>query len=172
MSALTDLLNTPTVSRIRRNHALEHATVHLLSQRAPGLRLAGHSDARGFWIVGEVDTEHMAAAVTEALERLRRGERHLAIHPHCGTNLVTNGVIAGGFASLAWVAGGSRTGSRIDRLLLAVLLALLGLFVSLPLGYRLQQSVTTEGNPGELRVVQVLRSVQGNLTAHRITTAG
>ena len=160
------------IATVRRNHALEHATVHLLSQRTPGLRLAGHSDARGFWIVGEVDTEHMAAAVTEALERLRRGERHLALHPHCGTNLVANGVVAGAFASLAWVGGGSRRGNRIDRGLFAMLLALLGLFVSLPLGYRLQRSVTTDGNPGDLRVVQVLRATQRSLTAHRITTAG
>jgi len=169
---INNVLNAPTISRVRRNHALEHATVHLLNQRMPGLALAGHSDPGGFWIIGEVDTEHMAAAVTEALERLRSGERHLAIHPHCGTNLVTNAVVAGGFASLAWIGGGTRKGSRMDRILFSILLALAGLFVSLPLGYRIQQRITTDGNPRDLRVVQVLRSQQGNFAAHRITTEG
>jgi hypothetical protein len=51
-------------------------------------------------------------------------------------------------------------------------LALAGLFIALPLGHRLQERVTTNGDPGNLRVVQVLRTTQGNLNAHRITTEG
>ena len=29
------ILDTPVISRIRRNHALEHATINILSQRYP-----------------------------------------------------------------------------------------------------------------------------------------
>ena len=50
-------IESPVVSRIRRNHGLEHATIHILSKKFPGARLIGHSDARGFWLVGDLTTE-------------------------------------------------------------------------------------------------------------------
>ena len=36
MSILDPILNLPILSRIRRNHGLEHATLHVLSRRHPG----------------------------------------------------------------------------------------------------------------------------------------
>ena len=70
----------PIVSRVRRNHGLEHATLHILSQRYPKRSLAGHSDTGGFWILGDVSIEDVYEAVEEALSRLRNGEKHLAVH--------------------------------------------------------------------------------------------
>ena len=86
------LLNAPTISRIRRNHALEHATLHILAQRFPGKPMAGHSNPRGFWILGDVPTEEIKSAVESALARLRAGESHLALHPNCGTNIAVAGM--------------------------------------------------------------------------------
>lgn len=170
---MTSLLDHPTLSRIRRNHGLEHATIHVLSQRKPGRSLSGHSNPTGFWILGEVETEELTEAVLEALKRMRAGEHHLAVHPHCGTNLVTNGVFAGVFASMAWIGFGKKEegfGSIVDRLSISVLLAVLGLFLAMPMGYRIQQRFTTSGKPGNLRVNHVVRSVRGNMTAHRVST--
>ena len=37
------ILDLPIISRIRRNHGLEHASLTLLSQRFPYRRMAGYS---------------------------------------------------------------------------------------------------------------------------------
>ncbi len=74
--------------RIRQNHALEHATVTILSGYVPDLRISAFSSSRGFTILGDVDLGQLRRALDEALRRLQAGEAQLAIHPNCGTNLV------------------------------------------------------------------------------------
>ena len=78
---------TGTIARIRRNHGLEHATIHVLSEGHKRFSAQGNSDHRGFHlnIYGDVTGEEVAAAVAEAHRRPRAGERHLAVHPNCGT---------------------------------------------------------------------------------------
>ncbi|TAK14658.1 MAG: hypothetical protein EPO32_01010 [Anaerolineae bacterium] len=164
------LLDSPVLSRIRRNHGLEHATIHVLSRRFPGVSLAGHSDALGFWLMGELDTEAVADGVVAALERLRAGEADLAIHPGCGTNYATSGVAAGLAAGIAFY-GARRRKDWWERLPLAALFATAALIFAQPLGFRLQKRVTTSGTPGALRVTLVMRH-DGPVTAHRITTEG
>ena len=83
----------------RRNHALEHATLHVLAQEYPNRMLGGHSNPTGFFILGDVPMEAVADAATEALRRLRLGESQLAIHPGCGTNMATS-ILLG--ATLGW----------------------------------------------------------------------
>ena len=85
-----------TINRIRRNHGLEHATIHVLSEGHKRFSAQGNSDHRGFHlnIYGDVTEEEVAAAVAEAHRRLRAGERHLAVHPNCGTVLVTTAMLA------------------------------------------------------------------------------
>ena len=107
------LLDLPFIAETRRNHALEHATLHVLAQQYPQRMLGGHSNPTGFFIVGDVPMEVVADAATEALRRLRLGERELAIHPGCGTNFATSALLGG---TLAWlVMRGSR--STLGRLL-------------------------------------------------------
>jgi hypothetical protein len=168
---MNQLLEIPTISRIRRNHGLEHATIHLLSAAKSNRPLAGHSDAGGFWILGEVDTEELVETVSRALDRLRAGERHLAVHPNCGTNFATYGIFAGLGAFLA-LGGARRFRDRLERLPLASVLATLGLILSQPLAFRLQREVTTSGDPGEMRLLKVTKTAIGGRTAHRVETAG
>ena len=42
-------------AHIRKNHALEHATIHLLTQSKPGVTFAGYSFIKGYWILGRAD---------------------------------------------------------------------------------------------------------------------
>lgn len=169
-SFLHPLLDSPAVSRIRRNHGLEHASIHVLSAKNPRRQLAGHSDAGGFWLLGDLALEEVEQAVGDALARLRAGERDLAIHPNCGTNLVTSGMAAG--LAGAFAMGGARNNrERIERMPLAALLAMGALLLARPLGTRIQQRVTTSGEPGSLHVVEIRQSRRGNLIAHRVTTA-
>lgn len=159
-------------SRIRRNHGLEHATIHILSAANPRRRLIGRSDLGGFWLVGEVATEEMAEAVQSALQRMQAGERSLAVHPNCGTNYVTYGAAAGLGAFAALAGAGPSQREKLERLPLAAMLATIGLILAQPLAMRLQRRVTTSGDPQGLRLVSVIRTEVGGKTAHRIKTRG
>jgi hypothetical protein len=170
--ASQSLLESGPIWRIRRNHGLEHATLHVLGRRFPQLPLAGHSDVSGFWIIGEVSTDDLMAAIAEALQRMRNGESRLAIHPNCGTNFATGGVLAGAAAGLAMLGAGRRVRSQLDRLPLAIMLATAALILAQPLGLKLQEVVTTSGEPGDLRVVEIRQQKRGRLTTHRVITAG
>ncbi len=70
------ILDIPVVSRIRRNHGLEHATINILSQRFPYRRLAGYSFPGGFFILGDIPTADLREAVIQALVRMNNGERY------------------------------------------------------------------------------------------------
>jgi len=165
------LLDQPTLLHTRRNHALEHATIHLLSSRPRRTLLAGHSDTRGFYLLGEVPTEEVEAAVYRALERLQAGESRLAIHPNCGTNLIAGATLAGSASFL--VAGMTRRRrwtDWLDQLPVALLAAFTGLILAQPLGALLQERITTEARPGNLQVKSVRQIRWRGPTLHRILT--
>ena len=175
--SLTDqfltLLNVSPISRIRRNHGLEHATLQVLSQRYPRLPLAGQSGVGGFWVVGDVSTEELHSAVQEALRRLRGGEHKLAVHPTCGTNYATAGILAGVAASIAMIGTRRRFRDVVDRLPLAATLATLAVIAAQPLGLLLQERITTSGDPEALEVVAVRpKKSRGRLRVHRVVTEG
>ena len=86
------------IRRTRQHHAIEHATIHLLTARFPGQRFSGLSDAFGFTIYADVDEMDLRRAVDDAILRMRAGEAGLAIHPNCGTNLATSALLATGAA--------------------------------------------------------------------------
>ena len=85
----------PIVSTVRRNHGVEHATIHVLASRLQNLSLVGHATLDGFNLYGEVEADQVEFAANEALRRLRAGDSRLVIHPNCGTNFATAGMLAG-----------------------------------------------------------------------------
>lgn len=159
----------PPISRIRRNHALEHATINLLSQRYPQTSIIGRSDIRGFYLIGELPTPAVEEVALLALERLQAGEHHLAIHQNCGTNIVTSGLLAG-LASFVALAGSKSWRDRLDRLPLALTGSLLAILVSQPLGTKAQQHLTTDSDIGNLEIVQIKRRQHGSTIVHRVLT--
>src|ERR1700694_5282076 len=78
---------------VKQNHALEHATIVLLSKKYPEVRLAGISFAAGFFVFGDLPTEAIYPAAQEALTLLRTTSPELAIHERCGTNLAVTGLL-------------------------------------------------------------------------------
>lgn len=98
---------------LRQVHALEHATVWVLSEsnyfksvntsRASHIDnelLGGLSTDAGFYLYGEVNMAALQRAVHLAQQRLNSGEWDLAVHPRCGTNisvgmLLTAGLVMG-----------------------------------------------------------------------------
>lgn len=173
---MTDRIhNTPgnisALSRLRRNHALEHATIHILSHRFPDRRFIGRSNARGFLLYGDIPAEALEAAVLEALRRLRRGERHLAIHPNCGTNLVTSAILSGAASFFTLMSSGHENWRRrVDRLPLAIAATLLALIVSQPIGRSIQQHITTQGDLEHLEVISIERVQSNSYLVYRIYT--
>jgi len=107
-----------TSQKIKQNHALEHAVMHVLARRVYGLHLVAHSDWAGFTVFGEIPLPVLESAVTEALKRMRSGEVSLAIHPHCGTNIAVPLGLCGG---LVIGAASLPRGWRVARLLLILL---------------------------------------------------
>ncbi len=170
MSIFKSILNLQPIIHIRRNHALEHAALHILAKKRSNQFLAGHSDAQGIRIIGNVSTEEILLAVDEALARLQSGEKRLAYHPNCGTNFATAGALAGLTAWLGLLGSEKDLRSRLNRLPLVILLVTVVLVVSRPLGPYLQQYVTTEAKPGTLKVVEIQRHDFGNFVVHRIRT--
>ena len=94
---------------LRQVHALEHATVWMLSNlgevrnnrnsfRDQNENIGGLSTEKGFFLYGDINLDQLRKAVHMALTRLKTGEWDLAIHPRCGTNtsvaaLLTIGMI-------------------------------------------------------------------------------
>jgi hypothetical protein len=159
------ILDLPFILETRRNHALEHATLHMLTRTHKG-SMAGHSNPTGFFLLGDFSTQDVWSASTEALERLREGEGRLAIHDGCGTNLATTLLLS---ATLAWfpLRGSKSTLTKILLLPFAVAFAVVGVLLSRPLGTWLQENVTTEAFMGRMQIVDIVPVRKG---VHRVIT--
>ncbi|MBP0020690.1 MAG: hypothetical protein J7647_24435 [Cyanobacteria bacterium SBLK] len=109
LKALPFIPSLQEVLMLRQVHALEHATVWVLSEisdsSAPNslevdnTTLGGLSTEKGFYLYGDVDYSHLRQAVRQALQRLQAGEWDLAIHPRCGTNVSVSLLLALGLAT-------------------------------------------------------------------------
>ena len=143
------LENVPIVSIVRRNHGIEHATVSLLTARRADRRIVARSNTRGFIIFGEIETQELELATKEALRRLQAGDAHMAVHPNCGTNFVTSGMLAGlaAWAVTVLSTQGERKRSAWEALPTAFTAATLALFVAQPLGHTLHCLLYTSPSP-------------------------
>jgi hypothetical protein len=159
------ILDLPYILETRRNHALEHATLHMLARKHK-INMAGHSNPTGFFIFGELRTDDVRSALDEAYSRLRSGERELAIHPGCGTNLVAAAFLPGTMAYLPFQSMRSNRG-RLLLLPIALMLGVFGFLLSKPLGTWMQRNITTEADLGNMHIVNVTPVKQG---VHRIIT--
>lgn len=157
-----NLLEVPFIAHLRRSHALEHATIRILSQRKPHLRLIGRTMPEGFYLYGRVETKEVTSAAEEALTRLQAGESDLAIHPQCGTNLAVTGALAGLFS---FVAMGGRKRSRLTQLPGVILAATVATILAQPLGPILQKRITTSSEVEGVTIEEVTRVNRG---IHRV----
>ncbi|HYL44211.1 MAG TPA: DUF6391 domain-containing protein [Ktedonobacteraceae bacterium] len=126
-------------SAVRQNHALEHATIVLLSRKYPEVRLSGNSTALGFFVYGNIPTEAILPAAQEALALLRTTQPELAIHERCGTNLAVAGTLTG-LAALV-VAKMRRPYNSANNVILASTTAVI---LARPLGLTVQRYFTTK----------------------------
>lgn len=96
---------------LRQVHALEHATVWILSELKGAIPtgsstssqvddelLGGLSTEQGFYLYGDVNINDLRRAVPRALNRVTNGQWHLAVHPRCGTNVSVGMLLTAGLA--------------------------------------------------------------------------
>ncbi|OQY89386.1 MAG: hypothetical protein B6D38_07005 [Anaerolineae bacterium UTCFX1] len=160
------ILDLPLILETRKNHALEHATLHLLARKYKNQSMAGHSNPTGFFLLGDVPTDDVIACANEAHTRLNAGESGLAVHEGCGTNLVVAALLP---ATFAWmpIRGARSTFWRIGLIPFALMLALFGYLLSKSLGPWLQKYITTEADLGNMQIVDVRLIRKG---VHRVIT--
>ncbi|HSH03586.1 MAG TPA: DUF6391 domain-containing protein [Anaerolineae bacterium] len=154
------------ISRIRRNHGLEHASVHILSQKHKNFGVQGNATHNGFYlnIYGDIDEQAIHDAVHTAHQRMKDGEHQLAVHPNCGTGLLTTAFLATltAQAVVAFEQYRARKSSLdletfFRALPNAILAVTLSLIVSRPLGLYLQAQYTTEGDLGNMEIINIQR---------------
>ena len=170
MSTLDDILNLDVPQRVRSNHALEHATLHVLKEKGINTRLGGISDFGGFWIYGDVATDSLFEASREALGRLANGEKDLAIHPNCGTNIAVGGLAGGSLAWMSMMGTHGKFGKKLRRLPIAVLLGLIGYQIARPYGPKIQEQFTTNADVHGLEIIEVLQHTIADKIVHRVAT--
>lgn len=166
------IFDLPLVTRIRRNHGFEHATIHVLSHHVEDLSVVGRSDWHGFTLYGPLDTVEVERAATEALDRLRQGEADLAVHPRCGTVLVTTGLLTAvaAFLAIGLDGGNPRARFRWTSIPAAIMAATGAAVFSQPLGLLLQERYTTTGQPGNLQIKSITAKSNGGVITHRVET--
>ena len=139
---------------IRQVHALEHATVWLLSDIKGSNRtklsssylstdnetIGGLSTDKGFYLYGDINPVKLKRAVNSALSRLQKGEWNLALHPRCGTNSSVAMLLTAGMTATAHL---SLPKEPIHQFIGMGLATLAANFVAPDLGIYVQKHITT-----------------------------
>ena len=155
------------IRAVRRNHALEHATISILmSKLGQQTRMIGRAAPDGFYIYGDVPMAEIEVSAQEGLARLCKGEDSLAVSPLCGTNLAVAGVLAGLSSLLALGPGGRLT--RLPNVLTAALLAVLA---AQPLGRLVQKHFTTSADLSRTEIQKVQFLGRRFVPLHKVQTA-
>jgi hypothetical protein len=154
------------INSVRRNHALEHATVTLMLGRYGPMRVVGRAAIDGFYIYANVTTERLRELSHEALGRLQRGEANLAVSPLCGTNIAVTGILAG-MASYVALAGRKGPLDGVSRSITAALVAAVA---AQPVGRLIQKHYTTSPDLDDIEIVAIDQIGGERSRLHKVRT--
>lgn len=159
-NGLKTRLKTPIetmVIQIRKNHALEHASIHVLETKYQKKCLSGYSIYNGFFLMGNLTIQEAKDAADLALARLQHGEKQLAIHPGCGTNLAVTGFCTA-VGAMITLSGANSRKERWNRFSSLVSMSSLMVMISRPLGINAQKYITTDAEVSGLRIMGISAS--------------
>lgn len=141
---------------MRQVHALEHATVWMLSNpanskitntklstsylSADNETIGGLSTEKGFYLYGDINPLTLRKAVISALTLLQQGEWNLALHPRCGTNSSVAMMLTAGMAITAHL---TLPREPIHQLLGMGLATLAANYLAPDIGMYVQKYITT-----------------------------
>lgn len=132
---------------LRKNHALEHATINVLEKDYGCNNLAGYAKEEGFYIIGLNNIIDVEQAARKGLMLMKEGGKSLAIHRRCGTSLTAaNFVSAVIFLGLLIATGYF---SILSMIIAIVISQLVGPF----LGEAVQKKFTTTPDVDEMEIV-------------------
>jgi len=154
------------VGTVRRNHALEHATITVMLRKiGHDIRMVGRATRDGYYLYADVPVELLEESTTEALRRMKSGEGHLAVSPLCGTNLAVAGALAG-VASMLAVGNGNRA-EKVPNVILASMLAVLA---AQPVGRMVQRYLTTSPDLADTEIVGIKQGGRGGARFFKVQT--
>ncbi|MEX2225931.1 MAG: DUF6391 domain-containing protein [Dehalococcoidia bacterium] len=154
------------IGTVKRNHALEHATIAVLLTRiGRDIRVIGRATRDGYYLYADVPTEMLDECTHEALHRLKSGEGYLAVSPLCGTNIAVTAALAG-LASM-WTLGSGRRTERFPNVILASMLAVVA---SQPVGRMVQRYLTTSPDLSDTEIVGIKVGGRGGARFHKVQT--
>ena len=158
------------LSHIRKNHAMEHATITLLTEAMPHVSFSGYSFVRGFWIMGKAELQDVQKAAEMAHARMKNGEKKLAIHPGCGTNIAVTGLCSAAAAMLTTFAE-SDDDTPWERFSAYTTAGMIGALAGRPLGPMVQKNITTDADVRDLTIVSIKCSSMRGTPVFFIETA-
>ena len=152
---------------MRRNHALEHATITIMLRKlGHDVRMAGRATRDGYYLYGNVPTSLLEESTTEALARLKGGEGHLAVTPLCGTNIAVAGAMTAIASAIALGTGARRT----ERIPNAIVASMLAVIAAQPVGRLVQKHLTTSPDLSDTEIVGIKESARGGVRFHKVLT--
>ncbi|MBF6600361.1 MAG: hypothetical protein IVW36_07625 [Dehalococcoidia bacterium] len=155
------------VGSVRRNHALEHATISvLLAKIGHDIRVVGRATRDGYYLYADIPQELLDASTHEALARLKSGEGYLAVSSLCGTNIAVAGALAG-VMSVATM-GRSRKMENLPNVILA---AMVSIIAAQPLGRAVQKYLTTSADLDDTTIVGIKHGGRGGSRFYKVQTA-
>ncbi|MEM6611663.1 MAG: DUF6391 domain-containing protein [Cyanobacteria bacterium P01_C01_bin.72] len=159
---------------IRQVHALEHATVWMLSDTvnsqsaklitsylsADNETIGGLSTEKGFYLYGDINPLKLRNAVKQALSRLQQGEWNLALHPRCGTNSSVAAMLTAGMTATAYL---TLPRSPLHQIVGMGLAAMTANYLAPDIGIYVQKYITT-AIPFNLKLQKItkIRDKSGN----------
>ena len=159
-------MNSDVITVLRPNHALEHATISVLTRKVGlNVRMVGRTTTDGFYLYGDIPTEAIREAAKEGLARLQGGEQELAVSPFCGTNIAVAGIMAGIACLLA--LGGKDRKRQVTR---AIVVATWAIIAAQPVGRIVQKYLTTTPSLANVTIKRITRRGIGTRILHKIET--
>ncbi|WP_024822956.1 DUF6391 domain-containing protein [Aminobacterium mobile] len=145
----TQLFKVLFNKKVRKNHGLEHGTIHVLEESLGRCNIEGMAYDDGFSLRGLVDPASALYAARVALERMKRGESSLAVHPRCGTTIVVINTLS----SLLFIVLLLATGTM--GLLNVIVALLLSHLLGPALSTVVQRYVTTDSDVEDIEITGV-----------------
>ena len=155
------------IGSVRRNHALEHATIAvLLAKLGREVRMVGRATRDGYYLYADIPPALLDESTHEALARLKSGEGYLAVSPLCGTNIAVAGALTGIVSVLTM--GRARKLENMPNVILAAMLAVIA---AQPLGRAVQKYLTTSPDLADTEIVGIKSGGRGGGRFFKVQTA-
>jgi len=153
---------------VRKNHAIEHATVSvLLAEGKKKSAVLGFAIPTGFIISSKSNKNEILSAARSGLKLIQSGDEEVSISQFCGTNIVVAAFISGVSTLLISRILGKKSKNILN---MANGFILSSLF-SKPIGRLVQKYVTTNSNVKNIKISKGRSIKLGSFYIHYVSTS-